>query len=103
MPQLGALFSPGNGFFTIGSSLGQTLFDGGALLAKKRQADAMLDQAMAQYQSTVLQACQNVADALRALQADADAKRPGSVVEVNVRTCREIWPPITVEVTYRKW
>ena len=32
-----------------------------------------LDQAAAQYRATVILACQNVADTLRALQADADA------------------------------
>ena len=67
------LFSPNTGFWAIGGSLTQTLFDAGALLHKKRAADAALDQAAAQYRSAVILACQNVADSLRALQADADA------------------------------
>jgi NodT family efflux transporter outer membrane factor (OMF) lipoprotein len=67
------LFSPNTGFWNIGGSLTQTLFDAGALLHKKRAADAALDQAAAQYRSAVILACQNVADSLRALQADADA------------------------------
>jgi NodT family efflux transporter outer membrane factor (OMF) lipoprotein len=67
------LFSPNTGFWSIGGSLTQTLFDAGALLHKKRAADAALDQAAAQYRSAVILACQNVADSLRALQADADA------------------------------
>jgi NodT family efflux transporter outer membrane factor (OMF) lipoprotein len=67
------LFAPNTGFWNIGSSLTQTLFDTGALLHKKRAADAALDQAAAQYRSAVILACQNVADSLRALQADADA------------------------------
>jgi outer membrane protein TolC len=45
----------------------------GALLHKHRAADAALDQAGAQYRAAVILACQNVADTLRALQADADA------------------------------
>jgi NodT family efflux transporter outer membrane factor (OMF) lipoprotein len=69
----GQLFTPYNGFWTLGSSLTQTLFDAGALLHKRRAADAAMDQAAAQYRSTVVAAVQNVADALRALQSDADA------------------------------
>jgi NodT family efflux transporter outer membrane factor (OMF) lipoprotein len=71
--KLGQLFLPGNGFWTLGSSLTQTLFDGGTLLHRRRQAEAALDEAAAQYRSTVIAAFQNVADALRALQSDADA------------------------------
>jgi NodT family efflux transporter outer membrane factor (OMF) lipoprotein len=67
------LFKTGTGFWDIGASLTQTLFDAGALLHKHRAADAALDQAGAQYRAAVILACQNVADALRALQADADA------------------------------
>jgi NodT family efflux transporter outer membrane factor (OMF) lipoprotein len=70
---LGTLFSPYTGFWDLGASLTQTLFDSGALLHKKRAADAALDQAAAQYRAAVILACQTVADTLRALQADADA------------------------------
>ena len=73
--KLGQLFSPYTGFWDAGASLTQTLFDAGALLHKKRAADAALDQAGAQYRAAVILACQNVADTLRALQADADALR----------------------------
>ena len=71
--QLDQLFSTGTGYWSLGASLTQTLFDAGALLHKKRAADAALDQAGAQYRAAVILACQNVADSLRALQADADA------------------------------
>ncbi len=67
------LFSPYTGFWDVGASLTETLFDAGALLHKKRAADAALDQAADQYRAAVILACQNVADSLRALQADADA------------------------------
>lgn len=69
----GDLFKTGTGFWDIGASLTQTLFDAGALLHKHRAADAALDEAGAQYRAAVILACQNVADTLRALQADADA------------------------------
>jgi outer membrane protein TolC len=55
--------------------LTQTLFDAGALKHRHRAADAALDQAAAQYRAAVILACQNVADTLRALQADATALR----------------------------
>ena len=71
--KLQQLFTPYTGFWNAGASLTQTLFDAGALLHKKRAADAALDQAAAQYRAAVILACQNVADSLRALKSDADA------------------------------
>jgi NodT family efflux transporter outer membrane factor (OMF) lipoprotein len=71
--KLSQLFSPYTGFWDLGASLTQTLFDAGALVHKRRAADAALDAAAAQYRAAVVLACQNVADTLRALQADADA------------------------------
>jgi len=71
--KLGSLLGPYTGFWSAGGSLTQTLFDAGALLHHKRAADAALDQAGAQYRSAVILACQNVADTLRALAADAEA------------------------------
>ena len=79
--KLGQLFTPYTGFWDLGASLTQTLFDAGALLHKKRAADAALDQAAAQYRSAVILACQNVADTLRALQADADALKASAAAE----------------------
>ncbi len=77
-----ALFTPGNGFWTIAASVTQPVFDGGTLLHKQRLAQAAFDQAAAQYRSTVISAFQNVADSLRALQSDADAVRLATVAEV---------------------
>jgi outer membrane protein TolC len=45
------------------------------LLHRQREAEAAFDQAAAQYRSTVVTAFQNVADALRALEADANGVR----------------------------
>src|SRR4029077_9496044 len=78
---LQSLFSPYTGFWNVGASLSETLFDAGALLHKKRAADAALDQAAAQYRAAVILACQNVADTLRALQSDADALRASAEAE----------------------
>jgi NodT family efflux transporter outer membrane factor (OMF) lipoprotein len=68
---LSQLMQPGTRYWSYGASLSQTLFDGGALIHKKRAAVALMDQAGAQYRSTVLQAFRQVADTLAALQADA--------------------------------
>jgi NodT family efflux transporter outer membrane factor (OMF) lipoprotein len=69
---MGDLFKAGTGFWSLGANATQTLFAGGTLLHRKRAADAALDQAGAMYKSTVLTAFQNVADALHALDTDAD-------------------------------
>jgi NodT family efflux transporter outer membrane factor (OMF) lipoprotein len=78
---LSDLFKPGTGFWSIGANATQTLFDGGTLIHRKRAADAALDQAGAAYKSAVLTAFQNVADALHALDADADALKAASRAE----------------------
>jgi NodT family efflux transporter outer membrane factor (OMF) lipoprotein len=69
--KLGSLFGTGTSIWSLGGSLLQPIFRGGALLAKRRAAIAAYDQAEAQYRQTVLQAFQNVADVLRALDMDA--------------------------------
>jgi NodT family efflux transporter outer membrane factor (OMF) lipoprotein len=67
------LFSHGGSFWTLIGDAAQPIFQGGTLWHTKRAADEALHQAAAQYQSTVLTAYQNVADALHALVTDADA------------------------------
>src|SRR5215471_11756046 len=61
----------GPSVWSIGAGLLQPLFHGGALEAQRRSAVAAYDAANSHYRETVLQAFQNVADALRALEADA--------------------------------
>jgi outer membrane protein TolC len=78
---IGQLFNPYTTFWDAGASLTQTLFDAGALLHKHRAADAALDEAGAQYRAAVILACQNVADTLRALSADADALKANAEAE----------------------
>ncbi|MEO8123601.1 MAG: efflux transporter outer membrane subunit [Burkholderiales bacterium] len=70
---LGKLFSGGSPVWTLGGQLLAPLFNGGALRAQQRAAEAAYDQALSQYQQTVLGAFRNVADALRALESDASA------------------------------
>jgi NodT family efflux transporter outer membrane factor (OMF) lipoprotein len=68
---LGELFVTGSNYWSGAASLTQTLFAGGSLWHKKLAADAALDQAGAQYRSVVLEAFQNVADSLLAIEHDA--------------------------------
>jgi NodT family efflux transporter outer membrane factor (OMF) lipoprotein len=70
---LGHLFAGGTGFWDVGASVAQPIFDGGTLLHRERAAKAAYTEASEQYRSTVLTAFQNVADTLNALQQDADA------------------------------
>ncbi|HEX4044895.1 MAG TPA: efflux transporter outer membrane subunit [Gammaproteobacteria bacterium] len=65
------LLSSGNRVWDYGAQLSAPIFQGGSLLAKRRAAIASFDQAAAQYRQAVLQAFQNVADTLRALEMDA--------------------------------
>jgi NodT family efflux transporter outer membrane factor (OMF) lipoprotein len=88
--KIGQLFSPYTGFWDLGASLTQTLFDAGALLHRHRAADAALDQAAAQYRGAVILACQNVADTLRALQADADALQASAEAQRAARTTLDL-------------
>lgn len=69
---LGKLFTPGTGIWSAGLSLSETLFDAGTLAHRQGASEAAYDVAAAQYRKTVLSAFQDVADVLRALQADAD-------------------------------
>jgi NodT family efflux transporter outer membrane factor (OMF) lipoprotein len=67
------MFSAGAGFWDLGATVTQPIFQGGTLLHKERAARAAYVQAAEQYRSAVVTAFQNVADTLNALQHDADA------------------------------
>jgi NodT family efflux transporter outer membrane factor (OMF) lipoprotein len=75
----------GPSVWSIGAGLLQPLFHAGELEAKRRAAVAAYDQAAAQYRETVLLAFQNVADALRALEADARTLKAQSDAEALAR------------------
>lgn len=65
-------FTPYNQFYQIIAGLSAPIFQGGRLLHRERAAKARFDVAAAKYKESVIRAFQNVADALRALRADAD-------------------------------
>ena len=75
------MFANGNPFWAVVGNVAQTLFDAGTLLHRQRAAEAAFEQAAAQYRSTVITAFQNVADALYALQADAEALKAAVAAE----------------------
>ncbi|MGS0639361.1 efflux transporter outer membrane subunit, partial [Citrobacter sp. VF227] len=71
--QITQITNPAASFFTIVGQATAPIFDAGTLFRRQRAAEEGLTQAQAQYRATVITAFQNVADALRALQADARA------------------------------
>ena len=66
-----SLFTGPAAVWGAGATLAQPIFHGGALRAKRKAAVANYDASVSQYQQTVLNAFQNVADALTALNQDA--------------------------------
>jgi NodT family efflux transporter outer membrane factor (OMF) lipoprotein len=65
------LFTAAGSIWSAGVSITQPIFHGGALMAQRRAAIADYNAALAQYQQAVLNAFQNVADTLTALNQDA--------------------------------
>lgn len=75
-------FGSQSNLWNIGAGLIQPLFRGGALIAERRAAIAAYDAAAAQYREVVLKAFQNVADTLRAIEADAREMRAQKQAEI---------------------
>jgi NodT family efflux transporter outer membrane factor (OMF) lipoprotein len=72
---ISSILMPGAGVWSIGLGLAQTVFDGAKLDHQRKAAIAAYEQAAAQYRGIVLSAFQDVANALRAVQSDADTLR----------------------------
>ena len=88
------MFSAGAGFWDLGASVTQPIFQGGTLLHKERAARAAYVQAAEQYRSAVVTAFQNVADTLNALQHDADALKSAAAAADAAR--------VTLDLTRRQ-
>ena len=86
----GDLFGTGTATWSAGAALLQPLFHGGELTARRRAAIADFDRAAAQYRETVLSALQDVADTLRALEADARNLRAQAQAEALAADSLEI-------------
>ena len=72
---LGTLLQPNTQFWAMAGIITQPIFDAGTLRHKQRAAEASYRQAAAEYRAIVINAFQNVADTLKAIQSDAIALR----------------------------
>lgn len=70
---LGTSLISGGGIWNVGGALAQPIFNGGALRAEQRRAQAAYEEAGSVYKQTVLVAFQQVADTLCAIEHDAQA------------------------------
>ena len=77
----GDLFTAPAAFWNFTSGITAPIFNGGALSAKVRASKANYLQASEEYRATVLNAFQNVADTLRALDADTQTLNAQAQVE----------------------
>jgi NodT family efflux transporter outer membrane factor (OMF) lipoprotein len=68
---IGTSFASLEQVWNLGASLAQPIFNGGYLRAEKHKAVAAFEEAGAAYQQVVLQAFEQVADSLRAIDHDA--------------------------------
>ena len=84
------LLLPSTAMYTLVGDITQPIFDGFTLLNKQKAAEAGLTQAEAQYRQAVITAFQNVADALRALQADTKAVKAATYSEQTAKKSFEI-------------
>jgi NodT family efflux transporter outer membrane factor (OMF) lipoprotein len=83
-------FAPGTGFYTLAAAVTTPIFDGFTLYNRQKAAEAALEQAEAAYRASVITAFQNVADALRALQADARAVAAATHAEATAKASLDI-------------
>jgi NodT family efflux transporter outer membrane factor (OMF) lipoprotein len=86
----GDLLTGGTEFYLLGASLAQPLFHGGELQARRRAAVAAYEQAGAAYKETLLQGFREVADVLRALEADERKLRERSEAADQARRVADI-------------
>ena len=85
-----SLLSSPNTFWTATGMIAQPIFEGGQLLHKQRQVEALYDEARDQYRSAVLSAFQNVADSLQAIEADSHALAAAVRAEAAAQTALAI-------------
>jgi len=88
--EIGTLFTNGNAMWSVTGSVAQTVFDAGALRHRQAAAQAALDQAKAQYRSTVLTGLQNTADVLQAIVDDAQALKHAGTAEAAAGRSRRL-------------
>jgi NodT family efflux transporter outer membrane factor (OMF) lipoprotein len=67
--------------WSVAAGVAQPIFEGGTLLHRRRAAIEAYNQVLAEYRYTVLVALQNVADALHAIECDAEAVKADAIAE----------------------
>ena len=75
---IGTSFVTGGDLWNVASSLAQPIYNGGALRAEKRKAEAAYQEASSVYRQTVLQAFGQVADTLTSIDHDAQTLKARS-------------------------
>ncbi|WP_258956671.1 efflux transporter outer membrane subunit [Legionella sainthelensi] len=78
---IGTLLQSNTQFWAMAGIITQPIFDAGTLRHKQRAAEANYRQAAADYRATVINAFQNVADTLKAIQSDAISLKTASNAE----------------------
>jgi NodT family efflux transporter outer membrane factor (OMF) lipoprotein len=87
---IGQVFASGTGFWGFGAALTAPIFQGGMLLHQERAARAAYTESAEQYRSTVLNALQNVADTLAALEQDANGLKASAAAEAAAKVTLDL-------------
>ncbi len=87
---IGTSFTAGSGVWSVGASLAQPIFNGGALRAEKRKALATYQEAGGAYQQTLLQAFLEVANVLRAIEHDAQTLQARTEATAQAKATYEV-------------
>ena len=85
-----SLLSPSNAAWDFIAAATQPIFQGGTLKYRERAARDLFDQAAAEYRSAVVGAFRNVADALHAIESDADALKAADATERATKTAFDL-------------
>ena len=84
------VFHSGTGFWDFGTAITAPIFQGGTLLHQERAARAAYEQSAEQYRSTTLNAVQNVADTLSAIDQDAQGRKAATAAADAARTSLDL-------------
>ena len=84
------LFKGSSSYWDLASGITAPIFNAGALSAKLRASKATYEQASQEYRATVLAAFQNVADTLKALDADTQTLNAQAEVEAFSKEALEL-------------
>ena len=87
---IGSSFTNGGPVWSFGGALAQPVFNGGSLRAEQRKAVAAYEEAGANSQQVLLQAFEQVADSLRAIERDANTLQARTAAATQAETTYKI-------------